>query len=132
MKNTKKILALILSAIMLFSVMTTVIVTSAETNVIYIDANATTDASAGVYKTFEEAAAAATAGTNKAYGTTIKFLSDYSTTTTSGLQISKKYVIVDLNGHTINNMVALRTINAPGTSIKAVISSHNEKIFTVI
>ncbi|MBQ5884478.1 MAG: hypothetical protein IIW72_08115, partial [Clostridia bacterium] len=115
MKNTKKILALILSAIMLFSVMTAVIVTKAETNVIYIDANATTDASAGVYKTFEEAAAAATAGTNQAYGTTIKFLSDYSTTTTSGLQISKKYVIVDLNGHTID--ATTRAFYSKGTGI---------------
>ena len=65
----KKILSLALAVVMILSVIAVSVVTSAETNVIYIDANATTDASAGVYKTFEEAAAAATAGTNKAYGT---------------------------------------------------------------
>ena len=111
----KKILSLALAVVMILSVIAVSVVTSAETNVIYVDANATTDASAGVYKTFEEAAAAATSGTNQAYGTTIKFLSDYSTTTTSGLQISKKYVIVDLNGHTIN--ATTRAFYSKGTGI---------------
>ena len=88
---------------MLFAVMTTVIVTSAEANVIYVDANATTDASAGVYKTFEEAVAAATAGTHQAQGTTIKFLSDYTNpSTSSGLTINKRNLTIDLNGHAVN------------------------------
>ena len=69
-----------------------------EAGVIYVNANAQTDAEAATYKTLAEAFSAATAGDASNPGTTIKFLSDVKTTSISTL--SKNYVTVDLNGYT--------------------------------
>lgn len=140
-----KLLSLILSVLMSLMVMPMALV-SADSNVIYVDANVATDEESNTYATLAEAVEKATAGTSSAMGTTIQFKSDYSTT--SAVSVNKKYITIDLNGFTYttagstaqgisvaatgvviqNGKIAL---NAPSNGTSAYYSIYNSGAYTL-